>query len=572
MATGAASSYLRYLPPVLWSADTRDKSLPLGEMLRIFEKLLTGIDDGEIVAGVAGEDEPEQRTRVYNSLQQTIEDSVRLFQPWTVTAADGDALSPERATTGVAREEQPRHAPLDWLAQWVALRQSPSWNEYQRRRALSEIVQIYAKRGTKAGLNKLIELYAQSPLRPRIVIDDASKVLFTRPSPGGIVPIHTLVSQLPLIAPLGIAIGPDRHLYVADSGNLTPDFPNLRLQAPALWRISPWGQVEYDKNGQRPLGHVNMGLRGLKAVAVDGRDPFGVFLLESSGPSMRLFRFTPGKFFDDIRPLAAGADLLAPEEPVAMIAARDGRVFILDRGGAPGQCQIIEVKLSGNPPAFQTAHRRRLDQVLEPLSMVQLSNGNVVIGDAGDQEQAVPARLWQLKPTGDFTPEILFEDPDRARNPLAAPTGIVEDDNGDLLVIDIGLKPHSPPNSPFDMLIARQAAVYRLTHLASAEAVPQWNIELATETHQLVYPRGMTRGPDGTLYICDAGLPDIQGYLSRVWRSLPLAFTVTVHFEGGRANNSNDIARRQLFRSINDVIEDERPVQSYWQLRSSIEP
>lgn len=563
----SSSSYLGYLPPVLWSADTDDKSLPLGEMLCIFEKLLTGIDDGEIVAGVASEDEPERGGKAYASLRQTIEESVRLFQPWSVPAKPGDIDAGTDAVAAGAAGIR-GSAAFDWLAQWVALRQSPSWDEYQRRKALSEIVQVYAKRGTKAGLNKLIELYARSPLRTRIVIDDASKVLFTRPSPGTIAPIHTLVSQLPLIAPLAIAMGPDGYLYVPDGGNNQLDFPDLRIQLPKVWRVSPWGQVDYDAGGPRPMGDPEMNLTGLKAVAVDRQRAFGVYAAANTGATFRLFRFSSTDFCADVQPLATGVSLHRPKEPVAIIATQDNRVLILDRGGAGG-CRIIDVKLQGDPPVFDGAEPHALPQIVEPLSMVQRKDGSVVIGDAGDQTKAVPAKLWRLQPTGDFTIQPLYDEPDLRENSLIAPSGIVEDDNGDLLVVDIGLKPYSPGNSAFDALIARQAAVYRLRKgRDSSEAT--WDVQRITETHQLVYPRGMTRGSDGTLYICDSGLPDIRSvYLSRVWRSLPLAFTVIIHFEGGPKPNPEDAtARRRLFGSVTEVIEDERPVQSYWKLQS----
>ena len=43
------SSYLDYLPPFLWS-DENDHEQFLGRMLRIFEKILTGLPD-DIVVG-----------------------------------------------------------------------------------------------------------------------------------------------------------------------------------------------------------------------------------------------------------------------------------------------------------------------------------------------------------------------------------------------------------------------------------------------------------------------------------------------------------------------------------------
>jgi hypothetical protein len=567
----APSSYLRYLPPVLWSTDAeplersladqreqQPKYVPVGQILKIFEKFLTGIDDGTVISGNATDNEKGRDRKSYPALQQMIAESVRLFQPWTVPAGGGNEET--------LLDERLEGTPLDWLAQWVALRQSAVWSEYQRRKALSDIVQIYAQRGTKAGLSKLLELYAGSSLRPRVVIDDASKILFSRPVPGFVAPIHTLVSQLPLISPLSVAYGPDGHLYVADSGNENQDFPNLRTQVPAVWRISASGQCDQGDNGPRPLGPPNMRLSSPKAVAVDRLDPFGVYFLDSSDLSTKLFRLSSSDFHAPVTALATGANLHTPKVPVAMLVTRDNRLLILDRGALAGEvseCRVIEVKLGGNPPTIQGATPHELHQIVEPLSIAQLNDGTVVIGDGGDQSQAVPGRLWLLQPSGNFTPEVLFSNDaaTKTTNPLVAPSGIVEDSNGDLLILDAGLKPFAPDGGhPFNCLIARPAAVFRFA---------AGRFERVTETQQLVFPLGLTRSQDGTLYICDSGIPDLEGYRVRALRSLPLAFTVVVHFEGELETKPEDLpARRQLFRSIRDVIRDEHPVQSYWALHS----
>ena len=43
------SSYLNYLPPVLWSSRAAAGGFDLGRMLCVFEKMLTGIDDGVVI-------------------------------------------------------------------------------------------------------------------------------------------------------------------------------------------------------------------------------------------------------------------------------------------------------------------------------------------------------------------------------------------------------------------------------------------------------------------------------------------------------------------------------------------
>src|SRR5690349_3846608 len=113
------STYLKYLPRVLWEEGPTAPSFSLGGWLRVFEKLLSGIDDGvSIVRG----------NRTYAALERTIARLPRLFDAWTTP--------PEF---------------LDWLAQWLALELEQQWSEYQKREILSRIVSMYSRRGTRGG-------------------------------------------------------------------------------------------------------------------------------------------------------------------------------------------------------------------------------------------------------------------------------------------------------------------------------------------------------------------------------------------------------------------------------------
>ena len=48
---------------------------------------------------------------------------------------------------------------LPWLASWVAVSQRDDWDEMFKRWLISKIVPLYRKRGTKAGIKELLELY-----------------------------------------------------------------------------------------------------------------------------------------------------------------------------------------------------------------------------------------------------------------------------------------------------------------------------------------------------------------------------------------------------------------------------
>jgi phage tail-like protein len=56
---------------------------------------------------------------------------------------------------------------LPWLANWYAIIFNPSWNEVQRRAFLKDAHQIYARRGTRWALSRVLEIYTGK--KPEIV-------------------------------------------------------------------------------------------------------------------------------------------------------------------------------------------------------------------------------------------------------------------------------------------------------------------------------------------------------------------------------------------------------------------
>ena len=281
MAAGVTSSYTKYLPAVLWENDPPPNLFSLSTMLCVFEKILTGIDDGvPIVHG---------NNAVLTVVTQSVTGNV-LPQTVTITPGSGSAFlaassytyngaTPEvinvtavnaNTLTAVFRQNHAAnqtivnssgvHDPiqtviantpalygawttppnfLDWLAQWVALQLDPLWDEYQRRSVISDIVGIYAQRGTKPGLYEFLDIYALAKRRPRLVIDDDSKLLFAKPQAGEIVPVSTLVSQTPLVAPQCIALDGSGYIFVGDLGDTAKSIN------PALWRLSIAGAYDY---------------------------------------------------------------------------------------------------------------------------------------------------------------------------------------------------------------------------------------------------------------------------------------------------------------------------------------
>jgi phage tail-like protein len=133
-------SYLDDLPAI-FAEDAPDDPGFLAAFLRGIEAVLTGVGDGtapgleEVLDGIDG-----PGGRILGGLE-------RYFSP----------LPPPGAT-----DPQLQQAPaafLDWLGGWVGLVLRADVTEAQQRALIAAAVQLYAVRGTKAGLERLLSLY-----------------------------------------------------------------------------------------------------------------------------------------------------------------------------------------------------------------------------------------------------------------------------------------------------------------------------------------------------------------------------------------------------------------------------
>ena len=125
----------------------------LNGILLAFEKVLLGHDDK---AGLSGE--------VEKGLEQKIRDLACYFRPL------GDAQAPEEF--------------LPWLAQWVALTLRADLGEAFRRALIKRAVSLYRRRGTKANLVNLLNIYLNrepdSP-DPAVTVDNVNDAFDSRP-------------------------------------------------------------------------------------------------------------------------------------------------------------------------------------------------------------------------------------------------------------------------------------------------------------------------------------------------------------------------------------------------------
>jgi phage tail-like protein len=68
----------------------------------------------------------------------------------------------ESEIAGITRYLDPDATPrqaLSWLASWFGIEDSEGWPESARRELLARVPELYRKRGTKAGVRELVELY-----------------------------------------------------------------------------------------------------------------------------------------------------------------------------------------------------------------------------------------------------------------------------------------------------------------------------------------------------------------------------------------------------------------------------
>jgi phage tail-like protein len=524
------SSYLPYLPPVLWDRPPAANELPLGAALRVFEKILTGIDDGVAVT---------HGSHTHEGLERVIAGLHHLFDPATVPEAF-----------------------LPYLASWAALQFPDIWDGYQRRKITGAIVQIYRERGLKAGLDRYLDLYTVAATRPRIVVDDASKLLIAQPARGRFVPIYTVASQLPLVAPTCIARAADGTIVVGDLG---PHGAGIE----SIWRLLPDGQPPYAgaPPAPQPLGPPGWNLLQPIAVAVDAAAPWNLFVLDRvlTPNAPALHRLT-SPAFATATTIATRAQL-GMVWPVAMaFDPVSGHLLILDRGAIPGGGVappfILDVTL--NP--FSVVKKSMANVLIEPLSLIVLPGGDLLVGDAREQAQSggnppgtplPPGNLVRVtRGGGPWTGVTLLSILPNGPNPLVAPTALALDDAGDALVADLGLKPVQSPASPYVREVAEPAMVYRVT----LGAVP--TIERASETKQLVSPSGLVYF-GGTLYLTDRGeYADAALFgTQRDWRSLPHELGVVIHFSLQRTTTAQ---RRRIAQDVRQILDAETPAHATW--------
>src|SRR5581483_1238737 len=308
------------------------------------------------------------------------------------------------------------------------------------------------------------------------------------------------------------------------------------------------------------------------AIAVDNLSPWNVYVLSAGNI---LYQLTSPNFAT-VKTSASQAlqgSNWTIKQPVVMLfdttgGPTSGHLLVLDRGIAPASGpsspQIIDINVQASPVTI-TPHP--LTGVVEPLSLAILSNGDLIIGDGGQQNTTVPADLLRVvrsTTSPSWNSNSLLNAV--SHNPLVAPMALVSIDDTHFFVLDLGLKPYLPiaaldpslTGKPFLRNLAQPAVVYQVDISSTPPLVSR-----VSEEGQLVYPTGMVRDRRGILYIADRGEysdPNLSGEILRVWRAKAHEFGVAVYF----SQQSTAQQRSQIMQTLSEIITREKPAHTDW--------
>jgi hypothetical protein len=435
------SSYLDYLPPVLW--DDPQRGAFLGRFLRIFEKILTGLDDRLAVARVPGPGGTNQAV----VLDTTAPVDRARFAELHAQAKPGRIDPPlEQVIDGLHHLFNPMRTRPDflrYLASWVALEVDPPtipagaaaaarkqiWDEWESRTRflIARIPSIYRDRWLKRGLYSYLELFAADPAEPRIVIDDGESLFRITTPDSGPARVDVVANArvfnpgdrlaLPLLVhPSAVAsgqVGGQALLVIADEGLAAPSDPSQRH--PAIWKLATTGvPLEWGTRSDgshpipvpRPVNEVDF-LPGPPADRIARLcRPLGV-AVNKDGVVVTLDRGDSATRPAIVRytPITSGGytrtrlELPADSVPKAMALDADaGRLFVLDRGVewdliAIPKLRIVDV--AATPMTLLGTAQLVLDPTgrssFEPTALAVDRPGTLVIVDAGRQMALDPS-------------------------------------------------------------------------------------------------------------------------------------------------------------------------------------
>ncbi len=163
---GSGKRYIHFLPEVFHGEGEEDPFIV--RYLSIFEKILSGIDDGEL-EGKKGILETLDIISdiVHPRFSFLFDETEKRFLP-PVTTDEETLLKkyfrPTDVDAGVFLDDFFR-----WLAGWMALVLRDDWEIEKKREVIARILPLYRMRGTKRGLEEYLKIYVG---RPVTIIDE----------------------------------------------------------------------------------------------------------------------------------------------------------------------------------------------------------------------------------------------------------------------------------------------------------------------------------------------------------------------------------------------------------------
>lgn len=542
------SRYLHYLPPVLWATDESnlngERAPFLGRMLRIFEKILTGIDDTVVLQSGA---------RPYAALEETIDQLHRLFNPYSTP----DAF-------------------LAYLAAWVALPLRQDLSNYQQRKLLNDIVTIYRQRGTKAGLSKYLEIFQVTTARPRIVLDAGEALFRARRQESGAVTLHAVAYSTPfrnasaevaLLHPTAIVVDQEGRYVIADVGS-TLEQPE---RPPSIWRLSNIGAFEYGSTELTP--HPLYRRQAGQKVTIDHPvalvvEPSGAYVVldygqESEGPA--LYRLAPPTFAPQAILDTATTTTVKPLRPVDMLRHPNGDFVVLTSSGQrlglneESRVGLVLLREQGTrfePHWLNDLPAGDLANVVEPTALVMDDQGRYLVADTRDAQSTQPANLIRIDPNNGWTRTALLPE---TNNPLIYPTGLAFERPDRLLVCDVGLRSGFAEDDPGNRLLAEQPALYAIDLASTPPTITRIN-----HNQPMIYPSKLVIDHQGDILITDQGEFYVGiGDQRREWRAHTHELGVVVHFSQARPLpgelEERARARNRLRFIISDIVREQKP-------------
>lgn len=535
------SSYLQYLPPVLWTKDGEVLDFT-GKFLLIFEKILTGLDDEVPIVHNGHE---------HSNFEETLNELHKLFNSFKAQSND-----PEWTRKW-----------LEYLASWVALKLEPFWDEYQRRKVIGEIVSIYRLRGLKQGLHKYFEIYDVSKAKPRVVIDDGDSIFRIVLEDGIVKTVQPIANGSPLLHPMALIIDNSDNYIITDQGDEGLSQPAGPGPIPAaLWKFSPTGEPGFTNSPVPDLKAIHQGSPLFTPTGVVAENT-GAYVVVDTGPVVPpasppvsgIYRFSPPGFSPPTTVIdQATVPSFPAVYPVDMVRISDGHFVVLDRGARfPNSAVPRIIEVTENP---LTVNVHALNTISEPTSIAWISGNNFTVCDAGIGPPTAAEPAGTLQQANVFIVDIstvpVTETPLLGANPLIYPSAVVLEDANHILVADIGTKPRGRYAR-----LAEPASIYRVP-LPPAPA----QADLVSRDMNYVWPSDIEINNQGEIIILDHGESQDQAP-ARSWRTLANEFGVIIYFSEARPVSIGE--KRRIIGSISRIVNAEKPAHSYWTLKTN---